>query len=384
MASRQGDDGPFKGCSRGEDGASPAQVPGNENGDEGFIQDDLVSRSSGEILQQGFAGCGAETIQRPAPCEEGLAASSEEDRELDDSQKEHIRRVLESTVAVMTSKVDEMEQQVLQVTRIRSTLKRTKSQSSQSGVCWKEPDKEKGSSSSKRQRLLDAARCEAARRRRMTDIVRQFSNILRQIMQHRWAWPFNTPVDVEGLHLHDYYRVIRKPMDLGTVRSRLEAKDGSGYRHGREMYEDVRLVFRNAMMYNESTTDVHKMAKALLQKFEEKWMTLVEPKLLEEEANSNANQQEIYISEIAELHAGEERAAENLAEDVNFRLTGLEKQLENCIQKLLSNCRAMSTDEKHLLCQRLSELSPSNLNRDQTTLWRLHFFVMMVTNSRMT
>jgi hypothetical protein len=28
-----------------------------------------------------------------------------------------------------------------------------------------------------------------------------------QITQHKWAWPFMKPVDVEGLGLHDYYEV---------------------------------------------------------------------------------------------------------------------------------------------------------------------------------
>lgn len=28
-----------------------------------------------------------------------------------------------------------------------------------------------------------------------------------QISQHKWAWPFMQPVDVEGLGLHDYYEV---------------------------------------------------------------------------------------------------------------------------------------------------------------------------------
>lgn len=28
-----------------------------------------------------------------------------------------------------------------------------------------------------------------------------------QITQHKWAWPFLQPVDVEGLGLDDYYKV---------------------------------------------------------------------------------------------------------------------------------------------------------------------------------
>jgi len=31
--------------------------------------------------------------------------------------------------------------------------------------------------------------------------------VVLQITQHKWAWPFMDPVDVEGLRLHDYYEV---------------------------------------------------------------------------------------------------------------------------------------------------------------------------------
>jgi len=29
-----------------------------------------------------------------------------------------------------------------------------------------------------------------------------------QIAEHKWAWPFMEPVDVEGLGLHDYHEVF--------------------------------------------------------------------------------------------------------------------------------------------------------------------------------
>jgi len=53
------------------------------------------------------------------------------------------------------------------------------------------------------------------------------------------------------------------------------------YRNVREIYSDVRLVFSNAMTYNEDNkSDVHVMAKTLLEKFEEKWLQLL-PKVSE-------------------------------------------------------------------------------------------------------
>jgi len=33
-----------------------------------------------------------------------------------------------------------------------------------------------------------------------------------------YAWPFYKPVDAELLGLHDYHEIIKKPMDLGTVK----------------------------------------------------------------------------------------------------------------------------------------------------------------------
>ncbi|XP_022635917.1 transcription factor GTE1 isoform X3 [Vigna radiata var. radiata] len=39
----------------------------------------------------------------------------------------------------------------------------------------------------------------------MQEVIQQFSTILHQIAEHKWAWPFLDPVDVEGLGLDDYH-----------------------------------------------------------------------------------------------------------------------------------------------------------------------------------
>ena len=71
-------------------------------------------------------------------------------------------------------------------------------------------------------------------------------------------------------------------MDLGTIKKRLATKDSTGYRYAREFCEDVCLVFRNAMLYNDSSSDVFNMAKTLSQKFEKKWKVNIERRLVEE------------------------------------------------------------------------------------------------------
>ena len=32
------------------------------------------------------------------------------------------------------------------------------------------------------------------------------------VMQHKWAWPFNEPVNAERMGLKDYHLVIKQPM----------------------------------------------------------------------------------------------------------------------------------------------------------------------------
>lgn len=94
------------------------------------------------------------------------------------------------------------------------------------------------------------------------------SSLLDKLMKHEYGWVFNTPVDVKGLGLHDYYTIIKHPMDLGTVKTRLNR---NWYKSPKEFAEDVRLTFHNAMTYNPAGQDVHIMAEILFKIFEDRW-----------------------------------------------------------------------------------------------------------------
>jgi hypothetical protein len=73
-----------------------------------------------------------------------------------------------------------------------------------------------------------------------------------------FVWPFAKPVDVENLNLSDYYQIIKKPMDLGTVKKKLENRE---YATPDEFAADVRLIFSNCYLYNGPNTDVVAMCK---------------------------------------------------------------------------------------------------------------------------
>lgn len=66
---------------------------------------------------------------------------------------------------------------------------------------------------------------------------------------------FREPVDWKGMGLIDYLTIVKNPMDLGTVKTRIEQEK---YETLDEIATDVRLVWRNCMLYNRDGSEVGK------------------------------------------------------------------------------------------------------------------------------
>ncbi|KAL6606595.1 hypothetical protein ACP70R_042248 [Stipagrostis hirtigluma subsp. patula] len=228
------------------------------------------------------------------------------------------------------------------------------------------------------------------------DLFRQFSAILREITSHEFAGPFMEPVDVVALELDDYYQIISKPMDFSTIQNKMEGKDGTKYNNVREICSDVRLIFANAMKYNDEQNVFHQMAKKLLEIFEEKWLQLL-PKVENEEKRQKEEESKDTIA----TNTSPEGAIAKLAKDTDDELSEINRQLEELRKKVVLRCRKMTTDEKRKLGAGLCHLSPEDLSKaleivaqdnpsfqtkaeevdldmdaqSETTLWRLKFFV---------
>ncbi|KAG6416866.1 hypothetical protein SASPL_124307 [Salvia splendens] len=99
-------------------------------------------------------------------------------------------------------------------------------------------------------------------------ILKSCNVLLERLMKHKHGWVFNKPVDTVALGLHDYFEIIRNPMDLGTVKGRLNQ---NWYKSPMEFAEDVVRTFQNAMTYNPKGQDVYVMAEQLCKIFEDKW-----------------------------------------------------------------------------------------------------------------
>ncbi|XP_072386839.1 homeotic protein female sterile-like isoform X1 [Diabrotica undecimpunctata] len=84
--------------------------------------------------------------------------------------------------------------------------------------------------------------------------------VLKAVWKHQFAWPFQQPVDARKLNLPDYHRIIKQPMDLGTIKKRL---DNNYYWSGKECIQDFNTMFTNCYVYNKPGEDVVVMAQTL-------------------------------------------------------------------------------------------------------------------------
>ena len=102
-------------------------------------------------------------------------------------------------------------------------------------------------------------------------LMERCKTLLESMMAHQFAWAFNEPVDVVRWNILDYFIVIKHPMDLGIIKSKMALGE---YTNPADFAIDVWLTYSNAMTYNPSTNDVHRMAKTLSKFFETRWRTI--------------------------------------------------------------------------------------------------------------
>eukprot|EP00096_Caligus_rogercresseyi_P001397 TRINITY_DN1220_c0_g1_i1.p1 TRINITY_DN1220_c0_g1~~TRINITY_DN1220_c0_g1_i1.p1 ORF type:complete len:120 (-),score=40.40 TRINITY_DN1220_c0_g1_i1:314-673(-) len=58
---------------------------------------------------------------------------------------------------------------------------------------------------------------------RLTNQTYFLKNVLvKGMWRHNNSWPFQSPVDTVALDLPDYFKIVTSPMDLGTIKRRLD------------------------------------------------------------------------------------------------------------------------------------------------------------------
>eukprot|EP00072_Mus_musculus_P070977 XP_017172740.1 PREDICTED: bromodomain-containing protein 2 isoform X3 [Mus musculus] len=109
---------------------------------------------------------------------------------------------------------------------------------------------------------------QSSKKGKLSEQLKHCNGILKELLSKKhaaYAWPFYKPVDASALGLHDYHDIIKHPMDLSTVKRKMENRD---YRDAQEFAADVRLMFSNCYKYNPPDHDVVAMARKLQDVFE--------------------------------------------------------------------------------------------------------------------
>lgn len=95
--------------------------------------------------------------------------------------------------------------------------------------------------------------------------------VMKAVWKHQFGWPFQTPVDAIKLNIPDYHKIIKHPMDFGTIKKRLEHHY---YHSAKECIKDFNTVFTNCYVYNKAGEDIVVMAQTLEKLFLTKIATM--------------------------------------------------------------------------------------------------------------
>ncbi|CAA2961720.1 transcription factor GTE12-like, partial [Olea europaea subsp. europaea] len=197
--------------------------------------------------------------------------------------------------------------------------------------------------------------CRREKKQRMEQsFKKQCGIILRLLMGHPHGFAFNQPVDPVKLKIPDYFSIITKPMDLGTIKSKLE---GNKYLDVEEFASDVRLTFSNAMLYNPPGNFVHNFAKELNDLFCSRW------KLLETKMKSTGgNLEQLCILEGTEKN-GQDTKPILEKKGQNATLSCLDKA---SVRISLVNRGPLSLEEKKNLRKELVKISSGKMKTART------------------
>lgn len=156
---------------------------------------------------------------------------------------------------------------------------------------------------------------------RMTERMKYCQAILKELMHKKnadVAYYFYYPVDAESLGLRDYHDIVKHPMDLSTIKKKMDARE---YRKPEQFAGDVRLMLSNSFRYNPPDHDVNKCGRKLLEIFEQKYARLPDGS----DDTDSSDGSNVPSSE-SDSDSGAETDSESL---MNFA-----KQLQNSIKKI--------------------------------------------------
>ncbi|KAK9479249.1 Bromodomain-containing protein, partial [Lipomyces japonicus] len=110
------------------------------------------------------------------------------------------------------------------------------------------------------------------RRKKYAAELKFCGTVLKELVAKKheaYAFPFLQPVDPVALNCPSYFKIIKKPMDLSTIQTKLNNNE---YESADDFEEDVRLMFKNCYKFNPDQSPVNVMGHKLEAVFDKKWV----------------------------------------------------------------------------------------------------------------
>ncbi|CAM9840382.1 unnamed protein product, partial [Discosporangium mesarthrocarpum] len=186
------------------------------------------------------------------------------------------------------------------------------------------------------------------RKQKMGDGLADMQKILISLLNRSEAAAFREPVDWRGLDLKDYPDVVKRPMDLGTVKSLF---DQGRYRTPAECASDIRLIWKNCQAYNTKGDEMHEASIFLSKRFEESYLKLAshlrkavdgeeeapaptadERKLLARHLQRSRT--ETVRAVVHEIHHRCLSAMEKVGEDIDIDIDALDTRTFNAVEEI--------------------------------------------------
>ncbi|KAG0267915.1 hypothetical protein BGZ95_002708, partial [Linnemannia exigua] len=143
--------------------------------------------------------------------------------------------------------------------------------------------------------------------------LRHCQNILKEFVKKsnaEFMFPFLQPVDWKAFKLFTYPEIIKHPMDISTIRSKLESDE---YDTAAQFEADVRLMLNNCYTFNPPSDPVHQMGQRVQKLFESKWAELprepTPPPVEEVTIDSEDEEEEEEEEEEADIDSADDKIA---------------------------------------------------------------------------
>ncbi|XP_075799174.1 bromodomain testis-specific protein [Microtus pennsylvanicus] len=208
---------------------------------------------------------------------------------------------------------------------------------------------------------------------KVTEQLKYCSEILKEMLAKKhlpYAWPFYSPVDVDALGLHNYYDIVTNPMDLGTIKGKM---DNQEYKDAHEFAADVRLMFMNCYKYNPPDHEVVAMARMLQDVFEMRFAKIPDEPAESSHAHRLTTSSVKALGRESSSAASSEDCSSEDSEDERVQhLAKLQEQLNAVHQQLqvLSQVPLRKLKKKNEKSRRAPKRKKVN-NRDENTKKKL-------------